>query len=276
MLVAPMTTNERALGATCYNSSRLTYYFHTKYMFLGAKENTIWKIKHIAEEKEWGKSNSTVADFHNHDAAAGLMSQRCTGAYAYDGMMEMSPSNHIHAIGKIKTMEAIISFATEGRTLDLAQTFLLQTGTFEHDSSIRWDLAFNEVNNNIQEYKAAINRLMDDEVFLPINVKNREFLNVDDNNKIIVIERSSKDKKLIIVINMSDWKHHNYKIGVKGNNDYKCIFNSDEFKYGGFGMTNLNNLILKNNPSHNFELLTREFEIPVIPPYGVLVFEEER
>jgi hypothetical protein len=69
--------------------------------------------------------------------------------------MTIEPSNHHHAIGKIKVMEAYISFCMEGRTLDLVQTFLLQPGTFEHDSSIRWYLTFNPVNRHLLNYKES-------------------------------------------------------------------------------------------------------------------------
>ncbi len=277
MLVAPLNSDSRALGATAYNSSRITYYFHTKYMFLASDENSIWKIKHIMDEKEWGKSNSTVADFHNHDAAAGLMDMRCTGSYAYDSLLAINPHNHVHAIGKIKVMEAIISFGCEGRTLDLLQTFLLQSGTFEHDTSIWWHLTFNEINKAVVNYKRKVNSIMDDSAFWPSSVNNREYLNIDDKNKVIVIERSSKvegkESNYVIVINFASWNLHSYRVGLKSNKDYKVVFNSDEMQYGGFGITNFGEK-LENKKSRSFELLDREVEINTLPGYGVLVLKE--
>lgn len=276
MLVAPFENNKRALGSTAYNSSRLTYYFHTDYMIKSAEKIQTWKFKHITEEKEWGKSNSTVADFHNHDAAAGLMEMRCTGSYAYDSMLAISSSNHIHAVGKIKVMEAIIAFCTEGRILDLMQTFLLQTGSFEHDTSIQWYLTYNEVNHNVVEFKKKINEILDDPAFWPIYTKNREFLNIDDKNKIIVVERraihNQKKTNYICVINLSDWKHYNYKVGVKISNNYELVLNSDKFEYAGFGIATYPK-IFENKESKNFELLDREIELPIIAPYGIIVLK---
>lgn len=272
MLVVPFEEDTRALGATAYNSSRMTYYFHKEYMPKTVDNISPWKFKDISEEKEWGQSNSTVADFHNHDAAAGLMQGRCTGSYAYDTMTVKQPHNHFHALGKIKVMEGIISFCAEGRTLDLAQTFLLQTGTFEHDSSIQWYLAFNECSKNLTAYKTKINEIMDDPAFWPLNAKNRTFLNLDEKNKILVVERSSEDSNYVIVINLSSWIHHNYKIGVKGKKDYNLILNSDSYQYSGSGMSSLPN-ILKNNPSTNFEVLDRELELSKIGPYQIIVLK---
>jgi len=277
MLVIPFENDQRALGATAYNSSRITYYMHTEYMPKDVKKVTPWKFKDITEEKEWGQSNSTIADFHNHDAAAGLIEMRATGSYAYDAMTCKQPTNHPHAVGKIKVMESFISFGTEGRTLDLIQTFLLQTGTFEHDSSIQWQLAFNECNNNVVEYKKAVNELMDDPAFWPMNTKNRKFLNVDDANKIMVIERSTsikgKENKYVIVINLSSWTHHNYNIGLISKKDFEVVLNSDRFKFAGTGVASYAKK-LKNRPSKNFEVLDREVGLPVLAPYGVLVLKE--
>lgn len=278
MLVAPLDSDARALGATAYNSSRLTYYFHTEYMFKPIEQVTVWKFKYIADEQDWGKSSATVADFHNHDAAAGLMAMRCTGAYAYDAMMNGKYHTHIHAVGKIKTMEAIISFGCEGRTLDLLQTFLLQMGTFEHDTSVQWFLTFNEVNRNTVAYKQKVNQILDDPAFWPQYTCNRKYLNVDDSNKIIVFERSAmhngKQSRYVIVINTSSWQHWNYKVGVTTKKNYKVVLNSDSFAYSGFGLINYPET-LTNNESHNFELLNREVELSVLAPYAVVVLKEE-
>jgi 1,4-alpha-glucan branching enzyme len=274
MLVAPLNSNNRALGATAYNSSRLTYFFHTTYMFKGGHEITPWKIKHIMEEKEWGKSNSTIADFHNHDAAAGLMEMRCTGAYAYDCLKSETIEGHIHSIGKLKVMEAIISFCCEGRTLDLLQTFLLQKESFEHNSSIEWFLTFNETNRAMLEFKKKVNEIMDFEEFFPNYVNNREFLNVDDKNKILVVQRKSNSHISLIIINMGSNKHYKYKVGIKEKGEYQKEFNSDEFKYNGLGLTSFKKTY-QSQESTNFEVLDSEIELEEIAPYGIVVLRKE-
>lgn len=274
-LVAPINSSSKALGCSAYNSSRLTHYFHTTYMFKSADEISPWKIKHIMEEKEWGKSNSTVADFHNHDAAAGLMPMRCTGAYAYECMKSETIDQHIHTVGKLKVMEAIISFCCEGRTLDLLQTWILQKGTFEHDSSIHWHLTYNETHKAMLMYKKKINEIMDFEEFFPENVENREFLNIDDINKILVVQRESKKHISVVIINMGSWKHHKYKVGIKERGIYKTIFNSDKFEYNGFGISSFKEEY-ESYKSKNFELLNQEIELDQIPPYGIIILRKEK
>ena len=53
----------------------------------------------------------------------------------------------------------------------------------------------------------------------------------------------------------------------------EVIFNSDEFHYGGFGMTHFDTP-LKNQESKNFELLDREVELDTLPPYATIVMRE--
>ena len=271
MLVAPISSNKKALGATTYNSSRETYYFHTEYMLKMASEISVWKFKYINEEKEWGKSNSCIADFHNHDAAAGLMENRATGSYCFDTMMISSNENYYHTIGKMKVMESIISFSLEGRTLDLIQTFLLQRGTFEHDSSIHWDL---KNLKNLIEFKKEINNIMENQAFWPIFTKNREFLNVDEKNKIMVIKRENNTgEEFIVLINISDWEINDYKIGIKNENNYKLIFNSDKEKYLGSGF-NYYPEIFENKKSNSFEFFDKEIEIGTVKGYQTLIFKK--
>ena len=285
MLVVPFEEDERAIGATAYNSSRMSYYFHKEYMPKDAKKITPWRFRDIASEKEWGQSNSTIADFHNHDAAAGLIEMRCTGSYAYDAMTYEQPHVHAHAMGKIKVMEAIISFVCEGRTLDLLQTFLLQKGTFEHDPSIHWHLLSYSPNSEVAAYKRRVNEIMESPALWPIASKNRRFLNVDDNCKVLVVERSDEDTpnsskegasdRLVAVINLSGWEHHKYKVGVRTTNDYEIILWGDAQQFGGEDVSTTSG-VLRNRESSSFEVLDREVELEILPPYGVVVLREKK
>lgn len=275
MLVAPLTSDPRALGATAYNSSRLTYYFHKEFMPKAVEDISVWRFEHIREEKEWGRSNSTVADFHNHDAAAGLMPERATGSYAYDALILKNPDLKYHAIGKIKVMEAIISFGCEGRTLDLLQTFLLQLGTFEHDSSIHWNLLNNQSSSEVVTYKKKVNELLEHPSFWHENTLYRKFINVDEKNKILVIKREDKTTKtntsFYIIINLSSKPLNGYAIGLEKSGNYELIFNSDEKQYGGNDTSSIKNLFAKK--SSNFEHFSKEIVIDTIAPYQILVLK---
>jgi 1,4-alpha-glucan branching enzyme len=261
-LVAPLNSHPNAIGATAYTSSRITYFFHADFMLKSADDITPWMIKNINDEQEWLKSASTIADFHNHDAAAGLMEARATGSYAYDAMILKNKNLHFHAAGKIKVMEAIISFALEGRTLDLLQTHLLQEGTFEHDSSIHWDLL--DKNPESIEFKREVNELIKEEAFWPKHSGKRQIINIDEKSKTIVIKRSKyKDDRsgFLILINMSAFETHNFVIPVVKNKIHKVILGSDKGKE------------FAPQPTNNFEYFKYGITFEKVCGYEVVVLE---
>ncbi|MCF7798923.1 alpha amylase C-terminal domain-containing protein [Candidatus Woesearchaeota archaeon] len=280
MLVAPLDSDNRALGATAYNSSRLTYYFHKEIMPKTAEEISVWRFEQIREEKEWGKSNSTIADFHNHDAAAGLMAERATGSYAYDALILKRHNLWFHAIGKIKIMESIIAFGCEGRILDLLQTFLLQEGTFEHDSSIHWGMLKNdERSQKIVQFKKEINNVLNHPAFWSENTLYRKYLNVDEQNKVLVIKREDKttnsNEEFYILINLSSKETFDYAFGIEEVGEYELVFNSDEKAFMGTGKAQLPKE-LKATKTQRFALFKEEILIPSIAPYHVLVFKHKK
>ncbi|MCA9477595.1 MAG: alpha amylase C-terminal domain-containing protein [Nanoarchaeota archaeon] len=280
MLVAPLATEPRALGATAYNSSRLTYYFHKEFMPKAVEETSVWRFEHIRDEKEWGRSNSTIADFHNHDAAAGLMHGRATGSYAYDALILKNPNLAFHAIGKIKVMEAIIAFGCEGRFLDLLQSFLLQEGTFEHDSSIQWGLLrTNEDTKKVIEYKKQVNLLTRHPAFFPENTIYRKYVNVDETNKVLVIRREdrtqgSKDV-FYILVNLSSRELHQYSIGVQKRGSYSLVFDSDREQFRGTGQYAFPEQF-STQKSTNFALFSHEICFQRLAPYQVLIIKQEQ
>jgi 1,4-alpha-glucan branching enzyme len=238
-----------------------------------ADEISPWKLQHIIEEKEWGDSNSTVADFHNHDAAAGLMSGRATGSYAYDALILKKPDLHYHAVGKIKVMESIISLLCEGRTLDLLQTHFLQTGTFEHDSSIHWYLDQLEANRGVLEFKKSINHILDIPAFWPVNVSNRKVINIDEKSKSLTVVRSSKEEDYVVFINIASFMQFDFKIPVPKKGKYELILNSDMQKFAGSGRTNFNN-VFNSEQVNQFEYFNYGLNITTVPPYAIFIWKK--
>jgi len=233
-LIGDLDEDKLNLGATAYSSSREAFFFQSEYMIKSAPLIKVSRIKEILEDKVWGESNSCIGEFHNHDAAAGLMEGRATGSYAYDAIIRNDHHLHYHAIGKIKVMETIVSLCLEGRCLDLIQTFLMQTGTFEHDSTIHWYLEMIEANQALLNFKREINKIMLDPDFSPKEVSSRKLINVDEDNKVLVFEKGDH----LIFINLSADMIPEYEFKVsdfKIKDCFELIFNSDEFKYCGSG-----------------------------------------
>ena len=125
------------------------------------------------------------------------------------------------------------------------------------------------------EYKGAVNKIMDSAAFWPVNTRYRQFLNLDDKNKVMVVERSSQEDTYVVVINISSWKHQNYKVGIKSGEEYEVVFNSDKLGYAGFGLISYPG-VLRVEKSGNFELLDKEVNLSILAPYGVVVLRKIR
>ncbi len=164
-------------------------------------------------------------------------------------------------------MESLISFGLEGRTLDLLQTFLLQKGSFEHDCAIDWKKLNEERSKEVVDFKKNINLLLNEPAFWPENTVNREYINVDDQNKVLVILRKdttqNTNKKYYIIINFAGKKLENYNFGLEEEGKLNLVLNS---------FNNEKNKSINITESNNFELFTKEAKIPIINEYGVLVY----
>ena len=77
----------------------------------------------------------------------------------------------------------------------------------------------------------------------------------------------NKDE-VIVVCNFQPVHHEIYEIGVPYFADYKEIFNSDDVKFGGSGITN-KTVAAKKEPMHN-----EQYRISLdIPPMSVMYFK---
>ena len=81
--------------------------------------------------------------------------------------------------------------------------------------------------------------------------------------------RKSTDDFIIFVCNFTPVPLLNHRIGVPFVGFYKEIFNSDDLKYGGSGITNKDLLV-----SEKIDYNGRENSIGIeVPPLGITVFK---
>ncbi|MCM8787842.1 MAG: 1,4-alpha-glucan branching protein GlgB [Candidatus Omnitrophica bacterium] len=93
----------------------------------------------------------------------------------------------------------------------------------------------------------------------------------DWEKSIISYFRKSKNSKqiLLVVCNFTPVVHHNYRIGVPIKSFWKEIFNSDDKKYGGSGVTNAQFILAKDIPFHN---LPYSIEL-TLPPLAAIILK---
>jgi 1,4-alpha-glucan branching enzyme len=93
----------------------------------------------------------------------------------------------------------------------------------------------------------------------------------NDKDSILIYGRKGHDPKndLVIVLNMTPTPHRGFRVGVPHEGHWKEIFNSDDKKYWGSGLTNG-----KAAKSDNTYWHGRQNSIEVdLPPLGAAVFK---
>ena len=95
----------------------------------------------------------------------------------------------------------------------------------------------------------------------------------DRDNSVIAFRRMDKNgKELIAVCNFTTVRRENYRIGVPAKASYKVIFNSDDEKYGGTGLTQNEKYKWQKEPMHGFE---QSVSLD-LPPMSVIYLKRTR
>ncbi len=91
----------------------------------------------------------------------------------------------------------------------------------------------------------------------------------DSTNSVIAFRRISRSgEEIIVVCNFQPVRHEIYEMGVPFYADYVEVFNSDDVKFGGSGITN-GTVTAKEQPMHN-----EQYRISLdLPPMSVMFFE---
>lgn len=143
------------------------------------------------------------------------------------------------------------------------------------ESSLDWDLLQYESHANTKKYFSALNKLYKSTPALfekSFHEDGFEWISLDDveNSVISFIRKGNKQtNNVIVVCNFTPNTLKKYKIGVHKKGKLKELFNSDSKEFGGSGVLNSKQIIIKKLPWNN-----KEFSVELtLPPLGVTVLE---
>lgn len=139
-------------------------------------------------------------------------------------------------------------------------------------SQLDWEVLEFDPHHQYHNYVKAINKLYKETPALwecDTSWEGFHWISAEDNsNSVIAFRRISRKKdEVIVVCNFQPVRHEIYEIGVPYYADYEEIFNSDDVKFGGSGITN-GTVTAKNEPMHD-ELYRVSLDIP---PMSVMYF----
>ena len=143
------------------------------------------------------------------------------------------------------------------------------------EESLDWNLLAFEPHKNAKNYFAALNQFYRSTPALfekGFSGEGFEWISYDDteNSVISYIRKGNNAKEAVIVVcNFTPNIIDNYKIGIPKKGKLKEIFNSDEKKYGGSGVTNSNRLAIKQASWNG-----KKYSVALtLPPLAITVLE---
>lgn len=152
-----------------------------------------------------------------------------------------------------------------------------QSSEWDFQQSLDWHLLDYNYHKGIKQCVSDLNSLYKNYPALyekQFSADGFEWINYSDNeNSVIAYIRKGNDAKdnLVIVCNMTQVVHENYRIGLPASKSLKEIFNSDKLEYNGSGVQNNFSIPVQPIAWHG---KTHAAEIK-LPPLAVCVFKVE-
>ncbi len=126
-----------------------------------------------------------------------------------------------------------------------------QFSEWQVDRELDWELLDFEAHRRLKDFVRDANHFyLKNKALWEIedNWEGFEWINTEDSDHNIISYKriDKKGKELIFIINFAPVKRTNYLIGVNKRKAYKEVFNTDDVKYGGNGITNEGRLSAKS------------------------------
>ncbi len=220
-----------------YNQNLVTFSFY--YAF---SENYILPISH--DEVVYGKCSML-------DKMGGPREFRFNSLRTFLGYMAAHPGKKLMFMGQEFAQYKEWNFRTE----------------------LDWEVLEFEPHHKLHEYVKALNKFYKQTPAMwecDTSWEGFHWISSEDNtNSVIAFRRIAANKdEVIVVCNFQPVRHEIYDIGVPYYADYEEVFNSDDVKYGGTGVTN-GTVTAKEEPMHG-----EQYRVTLdLPPMAVLYFE---
>lgn len=167
--------------------------------------------------------------------------------------------------------------AHPGKKLIFMGTEFGQFKEWDFENELDWGLLAYPVHKQLQEFFKELNYFyLKNKPLWEIDFSWEGFSwisNDDYTQSVISFRRIDKSgKEIVIVCNFQPIERNNYRIGVPEKGTYKEVFNSDDKKFGGSGITNGKSVKSEEIAMHGYE---QSIEI-TLPPLSVLYFTHQK
>ena len=176
---------------------------------------------------------------------------------------------------RFNSMRTFLGYMTAhpGKKLMFMGQEFAQYKEWNFQTQLDWEVLEFEPHRKLHEYVRDLNRFYADNPPLwecDTSWEGFHWISSEDNaNSVIAFRRIARNKdELICVCNFQPVRHEIYDIGVPYYADYEEVFNSDDEKYGGTGVTN-GTVTAREEPMHG-----EQFRITLdLPPMSAMFFK---
>jgi 1,4-alpha-glucan branching enzyme len=145
-------------------------------------------------------------------------------------------------------------YAHPGKQLLFMGGEIAQEREWSHDRELDWNLLENESNKGIQTLVRELNEVYKETPALyEIDFEGSGFEWIEGgdvaNSAVSLLRKDASGNSVVAVFNFTPVVRENYRIGVPEAGDYGELFNTDDAKYGGSGVSN-GVIRAEENPSH--------------------------
>ncbi|MFZ1825893.1 MAG: alpha amylase C-terminal domain-containing protein, partial [Chitinophagales bacterium] len=201
--------------------------------------------------------------------------------YGKYGLLNKMNGDEWHKFSNLRLFYGYMFTHPGSKLLFMGQEFA-QFNEWNHDSQLEWDSLQDEKYKGVQLLISDLNALYKNEEALHVlDFQEEGFLWTDIENhddSLLCFMRSSEEEHIIVVCNFDQQTHLERKIKVPSDKNYRELLNTDDEKYGGSGLLNLDELIPAKIEIENEEEVVDEnilfYEITImVPPLSIILLK---
>lgn len=243
-----------------------------------------WNMGWMNDTLMYMRKDPVYRKYHHNDLTFSFIyvfSENYILSYSHDevvhgkgSLIGKMPGDYDHKFANLRLAYAYMYGHPGKKLLFMGQEFA-QFSEWNYQYSIDWHLLEYEKHRQLQGFVKELNYFYKCQPSLykyDFSEVGFEWINGSYHEKSILIfirKTYNPEDTLILVYNFTPTSHENFKIGVPYECTYKEVFNSDDEKYGGWGVINK-----KETKTKKEEWDGREYNISInIPPLAVSILK---
>lgn len=194
--------------------------------------------------------------------------------YEKGSLYQKMPGDPWQKMANLRSLYAYM-YAQPGKKLLFMGGELAQTGEWNHEEDLSWELLSNPSHQGIQKLIQDLNQLYRMESILyetDFSLQGFQWLDHQDvEQSVLSFFRTKQDQWILVVLNATPVPRPTYLLGVPKKGSWRCLLNTDDKTYGGSGHFYFSTVLTQNQAQHHFS----QSVSLTLPPLAVVFLKWE-